>query len=130
MPTGNYIGRSFGEAIGLGVEAGQAGIQRGYGQRLHEQKERQRGELFGSLSQLLGIGSTIYESYKANTELIDYASGKGFEVSSGKLSKFFGQPSFEKGGERFTSDFMYGLRGYEEYGKQKNLLDFITNGGF
>lgn len=87
--------------------------------------DQNRKNMWGTISQLYGIGSTLWGNYTANREIGEYAEGQGFAVKGSKFSKFFGEQKYEMDGHEFDRSYIMGLRNYEEYKNQKNLMNAV-----
>ena len=98
----------FSSAIGSGTAAETEAIRRRTREQIHDIKERNRRRLFTTLSQILDIGGKLYKSYSENQELIDYAEGRGYEVTTSSFENIFGSPRFMSREENLT-----GFRGLQ-----------------
>lgn len=119
------VATSYGSLIDTATQAGVEQNRRSHIEEMHRLKSRQRGAMFGSLAQLVGIGSNLYDIYNENKELIKTGRKYGFEPTGSKFNRIFGTPSFEREGEVFKPEDVMAVEYYDRYGKQKNLLDAI-----
>ena len=132
MPTSkNYRAASgaHSAATEYGVDASVQSSRRAASEDIYNIKTRQRSNLFGAISEGLGIGKNLYDIYQSNQESIDYAKDAlGLEVTSGPLSNIFGDPEFRNKmtGETFTSEQVGGMKQwgkfYESGDAMKNLI--------
>ena len=94
-------------------------------QKLHALEDRQRSSAFGMASQWLALGKNLWDTYQANTELIDYAEGRGFKTESGTLANVFSSPEFSLDGENVTREQVRMTRQLDQWESSKNMLDFL-----
>ena len=113
------------KAIDAGAKVNRLGIERDSDLRLREVKERQRSELYSGASMLFGIGSSLAGNISSNREIMDFAKGEGFEVSSSKFANIFGSPKFSKDGQTYGAQDIESLRQFDLINKQRNLLDLL-----
>jgi len=121
--------KSFSGAIGLGGRASAIGAQRPYIEELYRIKAQQRSAMFGTLAQLLGIGSTLWDRQAENKELISTARKYGFEPAGGKFKRIFGTGlKFTKDGQTYEEPVVRAMDQYQNYIKEKNLLETVFGG--
>jgi len=119
------LGSSLTDAGKLGNVANLYSVQRDHMQRLAETQARTRAQTFGAISQLLGIGNTVFRNIGENRKLIDFAEDQGFSTKSTTFSNIFGTPKFERNGEEFDRSFIMTLQKLKKHREQKNLLDVL-----
>jgi hypothetical protein len=127
MPYGRYESSLTG-LYESGTAARAEEARRSSFRDMHRIKQQQRLEMIGTLSQLLGIGSSIWETYSSNKELIKDARKYGFEPTSSKFSQIFGEPSkFVRGDkkEEFRRIDIEALKTYENLSKRKSLIESV-----
>jgi hypothetical protein len=108
---------------------GEEGKRRGM-QEYFDVRNRQRKQNFAAGAALLGIGSTLWDTYSSNKELIDYAEGKGLKTSTSKFTNIFGTPEFiDKNNIPITRTLLEASMTYEDYGTSGNLLDSLPTEG-
>ena len=104
-------GKSFYQA------GSEASSRRGF-QGYYDVRNKQRNQKFASLSQLLGIGNTLWETYSGNKGLIKHAESRGLKTTSSMFAQIFGTPEFEtKGGLKVSGDRVNASIIFEDYEK-------------
>jgi len=101
------------------------GVNLQYEDRAHQQKMQNRSNNFAALGGLLNAGASLYDMYKDNRKLIDYAEGKGFTTQSNKFTNWFGNPKFMMEGKQYGREHILGLKAYDDYQGEQNLLKAI-----
>jgi hypothetical protein len=102
-------------------------MARGERQKQFAIENNQRRNAFGFGAQLLNLGSSLWDTYNENKELIDYAEKRGFHTETGTLANVFGSPEFSHAGQTVTREQVRMTRKLDEYQGSKNLLEFIDN---
>jgi len=119
------LGSSYSKSIGYAGKVGVGDIQKKYSDRIFDEKMRQREQNFAALGEIIQTGASLYSMYTGNAALIDFAKGKGYDVSSNKFSQYFGNPSFSKDGKTYSSQDILNLRAYDDYRNAQSLYDVI-----
>ena len=106
-----------------GVEANRREMQKYY-----EVKRRQMHNKFGFAAQLLNLGSSMWNIYEDNSELIKFAEGEGFKTESSPFSRIFSRDlKFSREGKEYTTKDIYARREYKNYLDQSNALDIFED---
>jgi len=123
------LGSSLTDVSNLGGAANRESINRQNIQRIGQARARNRGMQFAALSQLLNIGGSLFDNFKSNQDMIEFAKERGFETSTSKFANTFGTPKFTRNGQDFDRSFIMTIKQLERFKEQKNLLDELEMGG-
>lgn len=104
------------------------GAKRQEMQKYYEVKRRQRQSGFGFAAQLLNLGSSMWNIYEDNSDLIKYAEGEGFKSESSPFSRIFSRDlKFSREGKEYNTKDMYSRREYQNYQDTKNALGIFED---
>jgi len=111
-------------------EAGAEGAKRRSMQGYFDVRNRQRSQNFAAAAGLLKVGSSLWDTYSSNKELIDYAEGKGLKTSTSKFTNIFGTPEFiDKNNKPFTRSMIEAKMLYDDYNTESSLFDAFSTEG-
>jgi len=129
MALYDQLSGTMSEYSSYGTRANVKAVERSYLDDLYRVKAEQRSAMFGTLAQLLGIGTNIWERYSSNREIIKTAQKHGFEPTSSKFNRIFGTDlKFSRDGQAFDTKDVMAVDYYKDYLSQKNLLDTVFGG--
>jgi hypothetical protein len=107
-------------------KAGAEASRREGMQEYFDVKNRQRKQNYAAAASLLNIGSSLWDSYSSNKELIQVAEKYGFKTTTSKFTNWFGTPEFiDKNNMPITSSMLEAAIFYDDYGTSKNLMDVL-----
>jgi len=90
--------------------------------RLRQIKREQERRKLGNIIKVAGIGFSLYDSYKGNKKIIDYAQKHEYESDTNAFGMIFGEPTFRKGKEKLTLDQMRAKKFREELDTMEGIL--------
>ena len=110
-------------------KAGAEAAKRRSMQEYYDIRNQQRKQGFAALSKLFGIGSTLWDTYSSNRELIDYAEKHGLKTETSGFTNIFGTPSFSTAkGDPVSRQDVLAAQLLEDFNKQKSLIDSWSGG--
>jgi len=111
-------------------KAGAEASRRQGMQSYFDVRNRQKKNNFAAGAALLNVGSTLWDTYSSNKELIDYAESKGLKTATSKFTNIFGSPEFsDAGGNTVTRSAVLAKQAVEKWNTDQSLLDTWNDQG-
>ena len=111
-------------------KAGAEASRRQGMQSYFDVRNRQKKNNFAAGAALLNVGSTLWDTYSSNKELIDYAESKGLKTATSPFTNIFSTPGFEDAAGNVVSRAqVLANQAMKEWNTKQSLLDTWNDQG-
>ena len=115
--------------MSVGAQADVEAVRRRGMGDIFDLRFEQRKRNVAAISQLMGLGQSLWDRYKSNKEIIEFGQKHGLDVVSNKFEQWFGQPRFTREEDELKYEHVFAAKMLQDYKSTKNLMDAIFGEG-
>ena len=103
-------------------------VRRKYRELEFQRKMEERTSMYNMIGKLVSITGSVARGVQDKIELLDYATKKGINTTSGKFYNILFDPKFERNGQELSTEDIRTLMFFDEYSaNRQTLFDVLNN---